>query len=114
MSDWAVRPIAAARGDDLSDTAAQIFPRDREQAAIAQLVVDQEIRHVSPAHALKNDLLLHQLVAYRPCPGALDEIIIARRRMPRRVANDALHAIAHLLRRDPIRDRKRQKVRRDD
>src|SRR6516165_6002081 len=114
ISDRAVRPIAPTSGNDLSATAAQILACDREEPAIAQLIRDQKSRHMSPAHTLKNDFLLHHLIA--DCAGtcAFNEIVVASRAVPRGVANNALRIVAHVFGRDLIRNGKRQEVRRDD
>src|SRR6202043_4021136 len=58
------------------------------------------------------DLLFHQLIAHGPAAGALDDEIVARLRVSRGVADDALHGVAHLLGRDRPRYRERQEIRR--
>src|SRR5215469_11875413 len=100
-------PIASPRGNDLATAAAQMLAGNREQAPVAELLGDHEGRHVPPAHAFEDDLLLHELIAHRPNARAFDEIVIAPRRMARGVANDALDIIPHLLGCDVSGHRKR-------
>ena len=114
VCDRAMRRVAPPRRDDLAAATTQMSSGDRQQAAIAQLVGDHEAWHVAPPHALQNDLLLHLLIAHRPCPGALDQIIVAGGPPQRRIADDALHMSAHLLGRDRFRNGKRQEIRRHD
>ena len=62
-----------------------------------------------PAHTLRDHLLLHQLVGDCPLLGTFQHEIAARWGMPRRVADDALAEVPHLLGRDRTSDGKRQK-----
>jgi len=91
-----------------------VFAGDVEEAFFAQILIDEEFRHVSPAHALQDQLSFHELIAYSPAAGALNHKIIARRCMPYSIADDALRVIAHLLRRDRTRYRKSQETGRHD
>src|SRR5580692_5461482 len=106
-------PVPPARGDQFASSALEKPAGDRDEARIAQIGFDQVARQVPPAHALKNEFLLHQLIADGPASRALDQKIIRRRQMARGVADYALHVIAHLLRRDRRRNGKAQEVRRD-
>src|SRR5437867_1444080 len=63
---------------------------------------------MSPTHALEDQLLLHELVAYCPAARALNQIVVVRRRLACAVADHTLHTVAHFVRRDRSRYRKSQ------
>jgi hypothetical protein len=62
IRDRPLRPIAPTRRDQLLGCTRKVTPNDREQTPFAQLVFDQESRHVPPGHALENELLLHLMI----------------------------------------------------
>ena len=66
-----------------------------------------------PAHALQDDLPLHELVGDGPLLNAIQHEVVARGGMPRRIADDALVEAPHLLGLDRTRNGKRQKPWRD-
>src|SRR5262249_2046197 len=105
FGDGAVGGGGAAGRDELGLAAAQVAAGDREQADGAQILRYEEVRHMAPAHALQDDLALHQLIAHGPAAGALDQEVVAPGRVPRGVADDALRVVAHLLGRDRLGDR---------
>src|ERR1700692_2280095 len=95
-----MRRVTPPRCHQFVSSALEASARDRDQACLAQIWLDQVARQMSPAHALKNELLLHQLIAHSPAASTLEEKIVRRRRMAGGIADHALHVAAHLFRRD--------------
>ncbi len=91
-----------------------MFAAEREETARSQFVLDHEVRQVPPAHPLKNDFFLHELVAYGPAARSVDHIVVPWCRVLSRIADDALSVISHLFRCNRIRYWERQKTWRDD
>ncbi len=87
----AVGDVAAAGGDDLGAAAGQAGTRERDQPTGAQVVLDQVAGEVAPAHALDDQLALHQLVAHGQLARAFDQKVVARLRVAGGVADNALH-----------------------
>ena len=111
--DRSVGQIPTSRGRDVHPTARKMPARDREQAAFAQLPLDQEMVHVAPGSALDDDLLFHELIADCPALCAFDDVKIRLRAVPCGVANHALDVAAHLFRCDLIRHGHPKKSRRN-
>jgi len=78
IGDGPVRHFAPPRRDDLGRTASEVFAGNVEETFLAQILIDEEFRHMSPAHALQDQLSFHELIAYGPAAGAFDHKIIAR------------------------------------
>src|SRR5271169_4648912 len=92
--------VPPPRRDEFVSSTLEKTACDRNQASVTQIWLDQITRHVSPAHALENEFLLHQLVADGPASGTLDQKIVRRWRIAGGIADHALHVVAHLLRRN--------------
>src|SRR6267154_1455290 len=91
-----VRNISPAGGDEFDSPAGKVLARNRDEAALAQFAPDEKLGKMAPSHPLLNDLFLHELIAYRPAPCAFDDVVVSRRGVPSRVADDALSVVAHL------------------
>lgn len=83
---------------------------DREEAPIAQFLLDQKVMQVAPGCTSHDDLLLHQLVAYRPAMCAFEDVIVWLDAVTCGVANDALNVVTHLFGRDVVGDGEAQEA----
>ena len=110
---WAIGPCGALRRRAATISACpplKYLPVMGNSLFVAQFPLDEIVRHVSPAHALQDQLLLHELIAHGPAARALDQEIVVRRSAARGVADHALHVVAHPFRRDRAGDRKLQEA----
>jgi len=90
VSDWPVRPVAPASCREFLNHTGKVPSGDGKQASVTQLGLDHEPRHVSPCHAVQDQLLLHEVVRNGALGRAFDQEMAWLRRMPRRIPDHAL------------------------
>ncbi|MGF6310169.1 hypothetical protein ABIB82_003206 [Bradyrhizobium sp. i1.8.4] len=114
LRDRSVRMPAMTDCRQIFRAARKIRSGDADQSAIPDFILDQPRRQMAPGETMKDQLLLHRMVRHATLMGTLDQEEAFRRRLPRRVADDALREGAHPLRRDLTRPREWQKPGSDD